>query len=183
MRPSRALRLAAALFCLSFAACASHELDLVSPADGSPRLAARAGGLAVTGGGSATSRGWRRGVIASFTLRNLGKKKLRLARRDVGMKLGFRRVAAHTLIGSEKSGPVEAVTIPPRGTVEIIAQFSTSFGIKKTGTVVLRVGEEGGKGTFEVDVPIRLQAPPDLEDEAPSMDRAGTGPDRDERGG
>jgi hypothetical protein len=183
MHPSRVPRLAAALLCLSLAACASHELDLVNPVDGSPRLAARADSLAVTGGGSATSRGWHRGVIASFTLRNLGAKKRRLARGDVLLELGFRHVAAHTRIGSEKSGPVEAVAIPPRGTVDVIAQFSTSLGIKKTGTVVLRVGEAGSERKVEVEVPIRLHAPPDLEDEPPSMDRAGVGPARGEQGG
>ncbi|MDP3939925.1 MAG: hypothetical protein Q8R92_17545 [Deltaproteobacteria bacterium] len=180
---STALRLGAAILCLSLAGCASRALDIVNPADSSPRLAARVGGVTVTGGGTATSRGWDRGLIVSFTLRNEGKQALHLARKDLVLKLGFRRVAAHTLIGSEKSGAAEAVEVPPKGKVDFIAQFSTALGITKKGSILLRVRRAGEEKRIEIEVPIVLRKPPDLEKEPALMDRAGAPPDEDERGG
>ena len=167
------LRLAATLFCVMLAGCASTSLDVVNPADDSPRLAARADGVTVTGGGTATSRGWDRRLIVSFSLRNEGKKKLRLARKDITMALGPRRVAAHTLVGSEKTGPVDAVEVPPREKVSFVAQFSTALGIKKTGSIFLRVSRAGSEEAVELEVPIRLREPPELEQEPVLMDRAG----------
>lgn len=183
MTLSSASRLSALLLSLVLAGCASHALDVVNPADDSPRLSARGESITVTGGGTATSRGWDRRLIVSFSLRNEGKRKLQLARKDIVMKLGPRQVAAHTLVGSEKTGPVEIIEIPPRGKVEFIAQFSTSLGIKKTGRILLGVSRAGSEETVELEVPIRLRKPPDLEREPALMDRAGGPPDEDERGG
>ncbi len=163
-----------ALFMLG--GCASRSLHLVNPQDESPRLSARQEGVSVSGGGSGSSRGWDRRIILSLTLRNERDKTLSLSRKDLVMRLGLRRVSAHTLIGSEESGPVEAIQVPPHVKVDFIAQFSTAFAIRKTGKIVLRLYEEGSTEPLALEVPIRLRRPPDILKAPGMLDRADKDP-------
>ena len=170
----------AALFALG--GCASRPLHLVNPQDESPRLSARQEGVTISGGGSGSSRGWDRRIILSLTLHNERDEALRLSRKDLVMRLGLRRVSAHTLIGSEESGPAEEIRVPAHGKVEFIAQFSTAFAIRKTGKIVLRLFEEGSDQPIELEVPIRLRRPPDLLKTPGMLDRAGKDPADENRG-
>ena len=167
---------------LTLGGCASRSLRLVNPQDESPRLSAHQEGVSVSGGGSGSSRGWDRRIILSLTLHNARDKTLKLKRKDLVMQLGLRRVSAHQLIGSEESGPVEGIRVPPHVKVDFIAQFSTAFAIRKTGKIVLRLYEEGSKEPIALEVPIRLKRPPDILKAPGMIDRADKAPADANRG-
>jgi hypothetical protein len=171
----RLIPLLALLFALT--ACASQPMRVLNPADGSPRLAAAADGIRATGGGSASGRGWDRRLLVSLTLRNERAEALRLARDDLILAIGPRRVSPRTLVGSAKTGSVESITLPAGGTRELMAEFSANFAIKNRGTIRLRFEKVGGGNVVKLEVPLKLDRVPDLEDLPATMDRAQGGPD------
>jgi hypothetical protein len=162
---------------LALAACASNPMRVLNPADGSPRLTAAANGIRATGGGSASGRGWDRRLLVSLTLRNERAEALHLAREDVILAIGPRRVSPHTLVGSAGSGSVESITLPTGGSGGIIAQFSANFAIRKRGTIRLRFEEAGGGEVVKLEVPLKLDEGPDLQELPATMDRAEGGAD------
>lgn len=180
---SRVLLFLAAAALLLPGGCASQAMRLVNPGDQSPRLAADQAGVSVTGGGSGSSRGWDRRILVSLAIRNGRAQALRLARKDLILRLGFRGVSAHTLIGSEQSGPVEAIHVAAGARVEIVAQFSTALAMRKEGKIVLRFREEGSDEVIQVEVPVGLHPPPPLLKAPGTLDRAGGElPDSDQEG-
>ncbi len=162
---------------LALAACASQPMRVLNPADGSPRLAAEAKGIRATGGGSASGRGWDRRLLVSLTLSNERAEALRLARDDLVLAIGPRRVSPHTLVGSGGTGSVESITLPAGGTGGIIAQFSVNFAIGNRGTIRLRFEEVDGGEVVKLEVPLKLDTGPDLQELPATMDRAEGGPD------
>ena len=142
------------------AGCSSRPLSVLNTEDGTSRLSAEANGVRVTGGGSASGRGWDRRVLISFRISNDRKTALTLARKDVVLVLGLRRVSAHTIIGSKDAGPVESMKIRPGTEVAVIAQFSSAFAIRKSGHITLRFDESKTDNELKLEIPIKLRHVP-----------------------
>jgi len=139
------------------AGCGSRAYDLRNPDDGSSLLAGSAPGLAVQGGGSASTRRWDRRAIVSLSVKNDRKKDLTLDRKAIGMRLGFRKPRANSLVGSGGEGRVEQVRVPPQGSLGLIAEFSAAFAVNKSGKVTLDFIEADTKEKVRVEVPFRME--------------------------
>ena len=137
--------------------CGSRAYDLRNPDDGSSLLAGSAPGLAVRGGGSASGRGWDRRAIVSLSVKNDRKKDLTLDRKAIGMRLGFRKPRANSLVGSGSEGRVEQVRVPAEGSLGLITEFSAAFAARKSGKVTLDFIEADTKEKVRVDVPFRME--------------------------
>jgi len=139
------------------AGCGSRAYDLRNPDDGSPVLAASASGLAVRGGGSASTRRWDRRALVSLTVKNDRKRDVTLDRRAIAMRLGLREPSANSLVGSGSEGRVEQIRVPAEGSLGLIAQFSAAFAARKSGTIRLDFVEADTKEKVRVEVPFRME--------------------------
>jgi hypothetical protein len=144
------------LFLLA-AGCGSRAYDLRNPDDGSPVLAGSGPGIAVRGGGSASTRRWDRRALLSLSVRNDRQKDLTLAREAIGIRLGLRSPAANSLVGSGSEGRVEQVRVPALGSLGLIAEFSADFAARKSGKITLDFVEADTKEKVRVDVPFRME--------------------------
>ena len=137
--------------------CGSRAYDLRNPDDGSSLLVGSAPGLAVRGGGSASARRWDRRAIVSLSVKNDRKKDLTLDRNAIGMRLGFRKPRANSLVGSDGEGRVEQVRVPAEGSLGLITEFSAAFAARKSGNVTLDFVEADTKEKVRVEVPFRME--------------------------
>ncbi len=145
------------LLLLALPGCASRSLEIINPTNNAPTILASAGYVAVWGGGSASARGWDRRALVSLTVKNDRPQAITLARKDLVMRLGLRRRAARSLVGSEATGRVESIAVPPHGKVELITEFSTALAVRRKGTIALRFVEEGTGEVVRVEVPFRMR--------------------------